>query len=151
MEPTITDRPAATVLGIQLRINPMQADYTDIWRNQYEQYHDLIASFATDEACLGVYFDCGEPEMTDFMACREVPSGTTAPAGLAVRDVPGGKEAVFECTMSTIGPTWGSIYGEWLPTSGYAADEARPCYERFAPGCHEGIVPVTIHVPIKKA
>ncbi len=151
MEPTITERPAVALLGVQVRINPMQADYTDIWRNQYEPRHGEIASFATDEACLGVYFDCGEAEMSDFVAGRPVAPGTTPPEGLVVREMPGGSEAVFECTMTTIGPTWGRIFGEWLPTSGYAHDEARPCYERFAPGCHEGAVPVTIHVPVRKA
>ncbi len=149
MEPTISDGSARTLLGIQVRINPMQADSDDIWRTQYEPRAEEIASFAIDEACLGVYFACGEKDLCDFMACRPVAAGAVAPEGLVVRDMPGGSEAVFQCTMSTIGSTWGGIFGEWLPSSGYAGDAARPCYERFAPGCHEGTVPVTIHVPVK--
>jgi len=151
MTPRMEERGAFTVMGIQLRINPMSADYGDIWRNQYEPRLPEIEPFATDEACLGLYFGTGDEGKVDFVAGRPVEGVTNLPDGLVLWEVPGATEAVFECTMGTIGPTWHAIYQEWLPASEYVADEDAPCYERFAPGCHEGTVPVTIHVPVKKA
>jgi len=150
MTARVVERSALTVMGIELRINPMAADWSDIWRNKYEPRLPEIEPFATDEACLGLYFGTGEAGMVDFVAGRPIKGVTVVPEGLVLREVPGATEAVFECTMETIGATWHAIFRDWLPASEYVADEGLPCYERFAPGCHEGTVPVTIHVPVKK-
>lgn len=66
-----------------------------------------------------------------------------------MRALPACREAVFECSLPTIGQTWGAIFGQWLPGSGHELDPSSACYERFPPGCHEGTAPVTIHVPIR--
>jgi len=151
MQATIQERKGFTVLGILVTIDPMAADYNDIWRNQYEPRADEIRAHATDEACFGIYFDCGKPGMVDFVAGAPVAGVGAPPEGLVLREIGPCTEAVFECSMAAIGQTWGAIFGQWMPASGYRIDESRPCLERFAPGCHEGTVPVTIHVPVRKA
>lgn len=151
MQAKIQERNGFTVLGIQLTINPMVADYSDIWLNQYEPRVNEVRAHATDEACVGVYFDCGKPNMVDFVAGAPVSGVAQPPEGLVLREVPPCTEAVFECNMATIGQTWEAIFRQWMPASGYRVDESSPCFERFAPGCHEGRVPVTIHVPVTKA
>ena len=149
MEPRIVERPAMWIAGIERRIDPMSADWDDLWRAQYEPVLPVLAPLALEDACYGVYFGTDEPAMMDLVAGQSVREGTVPPSGTVVRALPASREAVFECTITSIGQTWGLIFGQWLPSSGFEVDSASACYERFAPGCHEGTVPVTIHVPIR--
>lgn len=152
MTPELRERAACAVLGLQSHINPMTADWADLWGRQYSPHEHELAPFAMDDACYGVYFGTGEDPICDFVAGKIVPLGTEPLPGTVVREMPAALEAVFECTLQTIGQTWQAISGEWMPTSGYThAEDVNYCYERFAPGSHEGTVPVTIHLPVRKA
>ncbi len=148
LQPSFTDREAFWVLGIQERANPMETDYAAFWARFQERFAE-VEPLATGPDGYGVYFPVGEEHIVDVFGGMAVAAGTAAPEGMVVREVPAGHYAVFECTISDIGPTWGAIYSEWLPTSGYAADPAHPCFEQFAPGCHEGAEPVRILVPVR--
>jgi predicted transcriptional regulator YdeE len=139
---------AFTVLGLQERIQPMAADYTAIWA-RYEARHDEIAALGTGEDCYGVYFGTEQEGLVDHLACKAVPPGVAIPEGLTLREVAGGMYAVFECSITTIGPTWQAIFGEWLPAAAYAYDSQRPSFERFPPGCHGGEARVSIYAPVK--
>lgn len=150
MEPEIHERQAFAVMGIEVRINPMAADYNDIWRNRYEPRAEEIGRYSTDEACLGLYFETGQEGVVDFIAGRAVEGVSDLPEGLVMREVPAGLEAVFACDMGTIGPTWGRIFQEWLPSSGYEYDPTAPAYERFPPATEPGPPPVFIHVPVRR-
>ena len=149
LQPTCESRDAFWVLGIQERANPMQVDYPAFWARFGERAGE-IGPLATETAGYGVYFPTGEEGVVDVFGGMAVPPGTTAPEGMVLREVPANEYAVFECKMSEIGATWGAIYGEWLPTSGYEADHCVPCFEHFRPGCHEGTVPVRIFVPVTR-
>ncbi|MBI2301870.1 MAG: GyrI-like domain-containing protein [Armatimonadetes bacterium] len=150
MQPTFRDRPALTFLGIQRRINHNTVDWGALWEQEYLPRLPEILPFATEDACHGLYYSTDDPQLLDFIAGRPVSGVGEAPEGMVLRDLPAAHEAVFECGMGEIGPTWDYVMGQWLPASEYAHDEAAPCYERFAPGCHEGTVPVTIHVPVRR-
>jgi len=87
----------------------------------------------------------------DFVAGMAVEKGAEPPTdALVVRAVPGGRYAVFPCTMETIGETWAAIYGEWEPPEGLTFDATRPDLEVFAPEGSEGPAPVRILVPMKQ-
>jgi predicted transcriptional regulator YdeE len=149
-EPTFVDRPAFTVMGVGVRINPMAADYDDIWMNQFEPRAAEIAPFAMDESAYGVYFPTDEEGMVEMVAGLSVAGVMEVPEGLVAREVPAAHEAVFECAMDAIGPAWGHIMGEWAMGSGYVIDPTAPAFERFPPGSGpEGNVPVCIHVAVK--
>lgn len=150
MEPIVQRREAFRVMGIQARINPMSADYNDLWRNRFEPRFPEIRKYAGNQTCYGVYSPCGEPEMVDFVAGMRVGEVDVVPEGLVVRDVPACDEAVVECTLSTIGPTWGRLYGEWLPGSGYAPDDSLAAYEEFPAGECGPDSRVIIHMPVRK-
>ena len=149
LQPSFTTREAFWVLGIQERANPMQIDYTAFWGRFQERFAE-IEPLATGPDGYGVYFPTGEEEVVDVFGGIAVPAGTEAPEGLVLREVPAAEYAVFECTMQTIGPTWGAIFGEWAPASEYDVDHTLPAFEQFPPGCHEGTEPVRIFVPVRK-
>lgn len=67
-----------------------------------------------------------------------------------LREVPAAQEAVFPCTLNTIGPTWGRIYDEWLPNSGFEHGAAWAGYEVYPPEFGPQGGTLTIHVPIRK-
>jgi len=152
MEPEIREREAFTVMGVLLRINPMTADYHDIWSKLFGARESDIRPFVSEDAAYGLY-SCATADadgVIEFVAGLPVGSVSEVPDGLVVREVPDHLEAVFECSIATLGQTWHRIFGEWLPGSGYDHDDGpTPCYERFPPGCHEGAAPVTIHVALR--
>jgi predicted transcriptional regulator YdeE len=128
----------------------MNADYKDIWGNQFMPHHDAVRRFADGDGYYGVYFPSDEPGQVDFIAGMAADASAEASEGLVLRGLPGGQYAVVECAMEAIAQTWQTIYGEWLPKSdAYAADEERPCFEHFPPGADQGKVPLSIYVAVK--
>jgi len=149
LQPTFERRDAFWVLGIQERADPMEVDYSAFWARFGERAAE-VQPLAIEAAGHGVYFPTEEEGLVDVFGGMAVPPGTPTPEGLVLREVPAGHYAVFQCTMQDIAPTWGAIYGEWLPASEYEADHTKACFEQFAPGCHEGTEPVRIFVPVRR-
>ncbi len=149
MEAEIITRGESAVLGVTARINPAQADYKAIWEQQFTPRHAEIAARAVEKSYFGVYYGTDQPGLVDFVAGMAVPVGERAPEGLTHRVVPGGLYAKFRCAMSAIGPTWGAIYGQWLPASPYAEDESRPALEHYPPEMMGPDSPVEIYVAVK--
>jgi len=151
MTPELRDRPAFLVMGIQVRLDdPMTADYSAIWGQQFGPRAAEIAPHSSEEAAFGVYFPAEKEGADDFVAGMAVSGVVAPPAGLVLREVPAAREAVFQSNLSDLGATWQHIFTEWLPNSGYEHVQGGPPFERFPPGCHEGTAPVTIHVPVRK-
>ena len=148
MNVEIVNRPDANVLGIAARINPTEADYGDLWGRRFGPREPEIAALAVEPGYYGVYYGTGQPGIVDFIAGMVVGDVADVPEGLTLRPLPGGAYAAFSCTLSGIGATWGQIYGQWLPASGYAEDESRPAFEYFAPNASGPDAPVVIYVPI---
>jgi len=148
MKAEIVEREDAQVLGYMARINPMEADYAPLWEKGFDPHQKEIEALASEPAYYGVYYGTEEEGKTDFVAGMMVGEVVDVPEGLTLRDVPGGAYARFECTMSAIGPTWGAIYGQWLPSSGYTVDETRAALEYYPPDMQGPDTPVTIYVPV---
>jgi predicted transcriptional regulator YdeE len=152
VEPEFVTRAEGSVLGIQERSDPTKADYKALWEGRFMPRHDEIKGLALDGSYYSVYYPTGEPGLADIVAGMMVPDTTRAPEGLVMRPVPGGLYASFRCTMQTIGSTWGSIYGEWLPASKYEEDETRPAIEHYPPEMsgNEPLVMLFVAVKPKK-
>ena len=149
MEPEIVTRAESAVLGVTARINPTQADYREIWERRFMPRHAEIAARAVEKSYYGVYYGTDQPGLVDFVAGMVADVGESVPEGLAHRVVPAGLYAKFRCTMGSIGPTWGAIYGQWLPASAYVEDEARPALEHYPPETMGPDSPVEIYVAVK--
>lgn len=149
MQPTIVQLPERQVMGYTARIEPMRADYMVLWRDGFDPHQATVSAMATEPGYYGVFFASGLPGWVDFVAGMVVAAHASPPEGLVVRPLPGGAYARFECTMQTIGATWGAIYGQWLPASSYAADETRPPFEYYPPEAMSPDAAVSIWVAIK--
>lgn len=149
-EPRLQDREPFTVLGVKVRVNPMTADYRAIWGDLYGPHDDAVKPFSRDGCYYSVYFETEEEGKDDLVVGMAVEGVESAPEGLLLCQVPGGREAVFDCPVSAIGPTWHAIFEEWMPSSGYRHDCDSAGFECFPPGADRGEVPVTIHVPVRK-
>jgi AraC family transcriptional regulator len=83
---------------------------------------------------IGIPYD--NPEITPndrcrYDACVSVPAGTSPNGEMGIQDIPGGRYAVCHIEVSAaetqkIGQTVDQLYGEWLPDSGYQADDKPP-------------------------
>ncbi len=87
-----------------------------------------------DVQMLTLYHD--DPEITDeeklrISVCVTVPEDTEVDGEIGKMAMPGGATAVarFELDADQYAQAWGSVYGGWLPKSGYQPDD-RPAYER---------------------
>jgi AraC family transcriptional regulator len=105
---------------------------------------------------LSIYHD--PPEITDDEKLRlsvsiSVPKDTEVDGEVGKMKIAGGKYAVanFELAEDEYSKAWETIYGKWLPQSGYQPDD-KPCYELYLndPETHpEKKCIVDIHVPVK--
>ena len=145
----IVERADVDVLGFGARINPTEADYSEIWASGFGPIQENVEALAVEPGYYGVYYGTDNENLVDFVAGVAVGDLDTVPDGATCRRVPGGTYAAFECKMATIGATWEAIYGKWLPTSGYDEDPARPGIERFPPRGDGPDAPVTVMVAIK--
>jgi predicted transcriptional regulator YdeE len=148
MEAELTDRAAFSVMGIQVRINPMAADYEAIW-HQFLPREAEIAPSSSEPVYFGVFSPTDEEGQDDFIAGMAVTAVDAVPGGLVLREIGAAREAVFACTMATIGETWAGSFQDWMPANGYEYDHPRPCYERYVPDPAGGHPSVTIHIPIR--
>lgn len=98
------------------------------------------------------------PDITDESrlrtdACITVPEDTQVEGEIGKAKIPAGKYAVahFEITPDQYQDAWNTVYGGWLPESGYQPEDG-PCYELYLndPKQHpEGKHIVNICVPVK--
>lgn len=76
--------------------------------------------------------DLTPPDKLRSSACISVAAGTPTDGDIGSMKVPGGLFAVghFEIDQTQFGEAWNALMGEWLPSSGYQADD-RMCYELY--------------------
>jgi AraC family transcriptional regulator len=144
MEPKIGMREAFTVLGLLERMGPEEGDYEGIWK-RYMAYYPQIAHLSLDGGHYGLNYERAAGEM-EYLAGIAVPEDVEVPEGLTLRTVPKRHYAVFHCTVDTIHETYASIFGTWLPQSGYHL--ASPCFEYYPPRTESGEASITIYVAL---
>jgi AraC family transcriptional regulator len=130
MQPQFITKPAFTVVGLRIQTKPMTPEIPHLW-DQFGPRIDEIQDSAEPGVSYGLMdnFDQEKGEMV-YMAGCPVTHVDKLPTGMSRWDVPANTYAVFECTLPTIGETFGYIYGTWLPTAGYQ-QAAGPYFERY--------------------
>jgi len=103
-----------------------------------------------------IYHD--SPEITEesklrISVCISVPEDTEVKGEIGKIKIPGGEYAIghFEISVDQYKDAWNTMYGGWLPESGYQCDD-RPCFELYLnnPKEHaDGKQIVDIYVPVK--
>ena len=150
MEGKIVQRADAFILGVQKRLNPMASDWPALWQSEFGPRMPEIAALSGEPVSYGVFFPTNEPDMADYLAGMIVPVGVAVPAGMTLRPLPGGAYARFDCTLETLGATWGGIYSQWLPASPYVEDASRPAMECYAMDASTDQSAAQVFVPIKE-
>jgi len=115
---------------------------------------DLLVPGETE--MLTIYHD--SPEITEedklrISVCITVPEGTEVSGEIGLMKMPAGRFAVatFYVHMEQIGDAWNSLFGGWLPESGYQCADG-PCYELYLNSPEEdpeGKHHFAIHIPVK--
>jgi len=84
---------------------------------------------------IGISFD--DPAITPedkcrYYACVTIPGEVVPPRDIGLMDIPAGRYAVyaFEGSERAISVAYRTLYGTWLPSSGYQPAD-RPCYEIY--------------------
>ena len=149
MEPKLVSREAFTVMGVAVRGNPAKLDYNDIWMSQFMAREADIKPYSVDGAYYGAYFCTGQEGLVDMIAGMAVEGVSDAPEGLVMREVPAATYATFECTVGTIGPTWGTIE-RWLAEGEYEWDHSKSDFEYYPPETAGEASPVTIYVGVRR-
>ena len=88
-----------------------------------------------DFVSLGISYDdphVTPPEKCRYDACIVVPAGFPAESSVVLKDIPGGRYAVYAYEGSAAGimEPWRQIFTTWLPSSGFQPDD-RPCFELY--------------------
>ena len=150
MQPKIVDREAFRVLGTITPVKRRGEDpqtYVNIW-NEFESFRDQTEKLSTDGMFYGIQFASDGEDTIDYMAGMAVGDVAEGAEPLVVRVVPAARYAVFECPTEKIGPTYGHIFGVWLPASKYKLSDKAPVFEQYPPAA-DTKSPVLIHVPIQ--
>lgn len=137
------------VLGVLNHIDPMHTDYQAIWHEQVMPRKAELDALAGADGVMAAVFIPTEapPPMIDMLAGMTVPAGATAPAGLTLREVPGGDFAVTETPLEKLGETWGYLYQHWSELTDRTIDFSKPSYEYY-PSNEEGEMRALICIPV---
>jgi AraC family transcriptional regulator len=105
---------------------------------------------------ISIYHD--NPDITDETklrtdVCITIPADAQVDGEIGKATIPAGKYALahFEIKPDQYGDAWNTVYGGWLPESGYQPDD-RPCFELYLnnPKEHpEGKHVMDIYAPVK--
>lgn len=133
--PGLEDINTFAILGTLSRVDADGSELEDVWEG-FAQHRDTIAQHSSGKAYFGVSFRTDDPEKVDYLAGMVVPAGTQAPEGLAVRELPTGLYAQFDCRFHELFNTIEDAHNDWLPSSPYAPDEKAAVvnYLRLPPG-----------------
>jgi predicted transcriptional regulator YdeE len=148
VEPTMVDRAAFTLIGIQTWIDPETADHEAIFDRQYRPHEAKARAVASTPGLYGAYFASRGPGKVGYMVGVAAKEGTTPPEGLVALAIPAARYAVFEFPRSDIGKTWHHIHGEWLPKSREFALASSPVFEYF-PKSNTTETRLAIWIPVK--
>jgi predicted transcriptional regulator YdeE len=147
VEPQIVEKGTFAVMGVQ-SASPFETDdFETIWE-EYMAHHEEVEPYSTDGAHYGVTFPGEEEGVLEYLAGMATEGVEEAPEGLVLREVPGGRYAVFGCTVAAIHDTYEHIFHEWQPPAGSEVDSSRVGFERYEPGTASGESPVSIYVPV---
>jgi AraC family transcriptional regulator len=163
MEPKIIEKPTFQVLGYSIRTTTHNGqNSTDIPRFWDEFIknnlrNDIPNPISTNvELGICTDFNLQDGEFT-YLIGLEVKSTELVPEGMTYKTFPAGLYAVFTTPPATndtfsqsIQDTWESIFGSWLPSSGYehSGGAEMELYDERCWGNENKLM--DIYVPIKK-
>lgn len=121
------ERPAQTVVGLQIRTKPMSPEIPALWP-KFVPRIDEIAHPAEPRVTYGVMRH--EAGGLEYAAAVSVTKAERVPAGMVAVTLPAGVYAVFSYPISGLGKGFGEIHNQLIPASGYEQADG-PFFERY--------------------
>jgi AraC family transcriptional regulator len=126
----IFERPALTVMGLQIQTAPMSAEIPALWP-VFVARIDEIEHAAEPGVSYGVMnFEAGENPVLHYMAAISVNGAGRQPRGMTRLTIPAAKYASFRYPLSALTQGFCEIFEQLLPASGYAQIPG-PYFERY--------------------
>lgn len=149
MQPQFVTKPAFTVVGLLIHPTPMSPEIPKLW-DQLAPRMGEIAHGSEPYVSYGL-MDNFNPQTSvfDYMAGNAVERVETLPVGMSRWDVPANTYAVFESSIPKLGESFGYIFNDWLPASGYE-QVASPYFERYGENFSPDNPVVSIYIPVAK-
>ena len=143
----IVDRPALTVIGLQIRTTPMSPDIPALWPRFVARILEITQQTEA-RTTYGVMHNQSDSGF-DYLACVAVEPSAAAPAGMTKLTLPAGRYASFSFPLSGLGGGFRDIFERQLPASAYV-QAAGPLFERYGPDfCpDEPDSPVEVYLPV---
>lgn len=133
-KPKIREIPVKTVAYIRAQGNYSQVDYCSyflrLW--SYVKEHKLFSAGVENIVIYHNDPDISQDGDLRCDVCLALPAGPVADGDIGVKEIAGGKYAVFLHTgpYTGLGAAYKKICGEWLPGSGCELRDS-PCFEKY--------------------
>lgn len=143
----IVERPAATVIGINIRTRPRSPEIVALWPKFVARIAEIHGQ-TEPPVTYGVMRS--QADALQYMAGVAVRAGERAPPGMESVGLPAGRYAVFRYPLSRLGEGFGEIFGRLLPSSDYAQAPG-PLFERYGASFdpHDPQSIVEIYLPVR--
>lgn len=155
LAPKMMSKAAFRVIGKSCESTMNNNKIPALWET-FGQFCEQIPGVLNPDTGLGICYFVDMADMNDdtpftYLAGMEVKPDQEVPEGMSFRDVPAAEYAVFEHIGSLVNlhDTYDSIYGEWMPKSGYSraeADDFELYDERFKYGAPESVMEIWVPV-----
>jgi AraC family transcriptional regulator len=124
---TLVERPARTVVGLQIRTQPMSPDIPALWPKFVARIDD-IPDTAEPNVSYGVMRH--EGPTLEYAAAVSVTAADRVPSGMVSIVLPAGTYAVFSYPLSGLGKGFGEIHNQLIPQSRYRQGDGA-FFERY--------------------
>lgn len=148
--PTITSRPAFTIIGLLYRGKNENNEIPQLWEALFPDRTAEIQHKVNPRIAYGAMdnFDRETGEF-DYVAGYEVSDASDIPDGMVCWHIPAQTYAVFKGTLPKIMEMYDFAFRQWLPASGYHQADG-PEYELYDEDFNpsEGKLDLYLYVPI---
>jgi AraC family transcriptional regulator len=126
----IIQRPAFTVVGMNIRTRPKSPDIPALWPKFVPRIAEIQRQTEPEVAYGVMRHGQGSTDTLFYMAAVAVSPPGRAPSGMESLDIPAESYAVFRYPLAGVGQGFSEIFNRLLPSSGYAPIQA-PYLERY--------------------
>jgi AraC family transcriptional regulator len=123
----IVERPAATVIGLNIVTRPMSPDIVALWTKFVARIPEVQGQ-TEPHVTYGVMR--AEKQALQYMAAVAARPGESVPPGMISLELPGGPYALFRYPLARLGEGFGEIFNRWLPES-QCVQTSGPLFERY--------------------
>ncbi len=125
----VIERPAITVVGMNIRTKNMSPEIPALWP-KFVVRIDEVENPAEPRVSYGVMRQPGGVQALDYMAAVSVKPGGRVPDGMEALTIPAGMYTACRYPLAELGKGFGEIFNRLLPQSDYVQVPG-PWFERY--------------------